>query len=379
MKRARRGDIDPFYVMEVMRAAEQRVAAGGEVLHLEVGQPSTSAPKGVIEAAHRALGDDVLGYTSAAGIEPLRRRIADHYADWYDIDVDPERVLVTVGASGAFVLAFLAAFDTGDRVVVPSPGYPCYRNALSALGVEVIDLPTSAATRFQPSPELLDELGPVDGLVLASPSNPSGTMLDADRLRAVVGWCGARGVRLVADEIYHGITYGLSAATALSFDERVVVVNSFSKYFSMTGWRLGWAIAPPDLLTAMTRLGQNVTISAPTLAQLAALAAFDCHPELQANVERYGMNRQVLLEGLPTAGIDRLAPADGAFYVYADVSSMTSDSQDLCARWLDELDVAVTPGIDFDPTRGHEFVRFSFAGSTSEMEEAIRRLRTWAS
>jgi len=204
-------------------------------------------------------------------------------------------------------------------------------------------------------------------------------MLDHDRLRAVVGWCGAHGVRLVADEIHHGITYGLSAATALSFDERVVVVNSFSKYFSMTGWRLGWAIAPPDLLTAMTRLGQNVTISAPTLAQLAALAAFDCHPELQANVERYGINRQVLLEGLPTAGIDRLAPADGAFYVYADVSSITSDSQALCARWLDELGVAVTPGIDFDPTRGHEFVRFSFAGSTAEMEEAVHRLRTWAS
>jgi aspartate/methionine/tyrosine aminotransferase len=384
MKRARRGDIDPFYVMEVMRAAEQRIAAGGEVLHLEVGQPSTPAPRGVIEAAHRALDDDLLGYTTAAGTEPLRRRIAAHYADWYDVDVDPERVLVTVGASGAFVLAFLAAFDAGDRVVVPSPGYPCYRNALSALGVEVIDLPTSAETRFQPSPELLDELGPVNGLVLASPSNPSGTMLGADDLRAVVDWCGARGVRMVADEIYHGITYGLPAATAASFDERVIVVNSFSKYFSMTGWRLGWAIAPPDLLTAMTRLGQNVTISAPTLAQLAALAAFDCHRELQANVERYAANRKVLLEGLPTAGIDRLAPVDGAFYVYADVSKLTDDSKAddsraLCTRWLDELGVAVTPGIDFDPARGHEYVRFSFAGATAEMEEAVCRLRAWAS
>ena len=375
---ARRARIEPFYVMEVMRAAEQRIAAGGEVLHLEVGQPSTSAPKGVIEAAHRALDDDVLGYTTAAGIEPLRRRIADHYRDWYGVEVDPDRVLVTVGASGGFVLAFLAAFDPGARVVVPSPGYPCYRNALTALGVEVVDLQTTEETRFQPSPELLEPLGPLDGLVLASPSNPSGTMLDHDHLSAVVEWCRDRGVRLIADEIYHGITYGESAATALSFDDGVVVVNSFSKYFSMTGWRLGWAISPPDLLTPMTRLGQNVTISAPTLSQLAALAAFDCHTELEANVERYAVNREVLLAGLPTAGLDRLAPADGAFYVYADVSSITDDSQSLCALWLDELGIATTPGIDFDRERGDRFVRFSFAGSTSDMEEAVRRLRDWA-
>jgi aspartate/methionine/tyrosine aminotransferase len=378
IKQSRRGEIDPFYVMEVMRAAEQRVAAGGEVLHLEVGQPSTPAPKAVIEAAHRALDDGVLGYTTAAGIEPLRIRIASHYFDWYGVEVDPDRVLVTVGASGGFVNAFLAAFDTGDRVVVPSPGYPCYRNALMALGVEVVDLATTEETRFQPSPELLDRLGPVDGLVLASPSNPSGTMLDSARLEAVVEWCTTNGVRLVSDEIYHGITYGEPASTALAYDEKVVVVNSFSKYFSMTGWRLGWAVAPPDLLGSMTRIGQNFTVSAPTLSQVAALVAFDCHPELQANVERYAVNRQVLREGLPTAGLNRLAPADGAFYMYADVSALTDDSQRLCASWLDELGIAATPGIDFDPTRGGQFVRFSFAGSTAEMEEAVDRLRGWA-
>ena len=294
------------------------------------------------------------------------------------MEVDPDRVLVTVGASGGFVNAFLAAFDAGDRVVVPSPGYPCYRNALIALGVEVVDLATTEETRFQPSPELLDRLGPVDGLVLASPSNPSGTMLDSTHLAAVVDWCVANGVRLVSDEIYHGITYGEPATTALAHDAGVVVVNSFSKYFSMTGWRLGWAIAPPDLLSSMTRIGQNFTVSAPTLSQVAALAAFDCHAELQANVERYAVNRQVLKEGLPTAGLDRLAPADGAFYMYADVSDITDDSQSLCSTWLDELGIAATPGIDFDPTRGHRFVRFSFAGSTSEMEEAVRRLRGWA-
>lgn len=374
---AARADVSPFYVMEVMRAAELRMAAGHEVLHLEVGQPSTPAPKGVIDAAHRALDEDVLGYTTAAGIEPLRRRVSAHYADWYGVTVDPDDVMFTVGASGAFVAAFMAAFDVGDRVVCPTPGYPCYRNALEILGCEVVDLPTTIETRFQPTVEQLEALGPVDGLVLSSPSNPTGTMLDADRMAEICAWCRAHDVWFVSDEIYHGITYGESAPTALAFDPDAIVVNSFSKYFSMTGWRLGWMITPDALRTALTRIGQNATIAAPTLSQLAAVAAFDCHPECEDNVARYARNREILLEGLPEAGLDRLAPADGAFYVWAQTDHLADDSQALCARWLDELGIAATPGIDFDPRDGHRFVRFSFAGSETDVAEAVARLRDW--
>ena len=381
LPQSRRSDISPFYVMEVMRAAEEREMAGGEVLHLEVGQPSTPAPAGVIRAAQVALDSDVLGYTTAAGLEALRRRLCEHYRSWYGAEVDPGRIVVTFGASGAFVLAFLAAFDAGDRVVVTTPGYPCYRNALQALNAEVVTLPTSAETRFQPSPELLEDLcrhtGSVDGLVLASPSNPSGTMLDGPSLAAVSGWCADHGVRLVADEIYHGITFDEPAPTALNLNSDALVVNSFSKYFSMTGWRLGWVVAPSDLVEPVRRLAQNFFISAPTVSQIAAVAAFDCHDELQANVARYATNRGVLLDGLPAAGIDRLAPSDGAFYVYAAVDHLAADSQALCRRWLDELGVAVTPGIDFDPAEGHRYARFSYAGATEDMAEAMRRLREW--
>jgi aspartate/methionine/tyrosine aminotransferase len=374
---AGRADIAPFYVMEVMRAAELRIASGHEVLHLEVGQPSTPAPRPVIEAAHRALDEDVLGYTTAAGIKPLRRRIAEHYLEWYGTAVDPEAVMLTVGASGAFVAAFMAAFEAGDRVVVPSPGYPCYRNALEVLGVEVVDLPTTRETRFQPTVAQLDVLGPVDGLVLSSPSNPTGTMLDVARMAEITTWCRDHDVWFVSDEIYHGITYGESAPTALQFDPDAIVISSFSKYFSMTGWRLGWLIAPPVLRTALTRIGQNLTIAAPTLSQLAAVAAFDSRDECEANIARYSRNRRMLLDGLPEAGIDRLAPADGAFYVWAQTDHLADDSQELCARWLDELGVAVTPGIDFDPANGHRFVRFSFAGAEADVAEAVARLRDW--
>lgn len=374
---ARRANVAPFHVMEVMRAAEMRIAEGHEVLHLEVGQPSTPAPRGVIDAAHEALDDDVLGYTTATGIEPLRRRIARHYRDWYGVEVDPGAVMVTVGASGAFVAAFMAAFDPGDRVAVPSPGYPCYRNALELLGVEVVDVPTTIETRFQPTVEQLDAQGPLDGLVLSSPSNPTGTMLDADRMAQITAWCRDNDVWFVSDEIYHGITYGESAPTARGFDPDAIVVNSFSKYFSMTGWRLGWLLAPDALRAALTRIGQNAIIAAPTLSQLAAVAAFDSHAECEANIARYARNRQVLLEGLPAAGIDRLAPADGAFYVWAQTDHLADDSQVLCARWLDELGVAATPGIDFDPVEGHRFVRFSFAGAEDDIVEAVGRLGAW--
>lgn len=369
-----RAAIAPFYVMEVMRAAEERIATGGEVLHLEVGQPSTAAPAGAREAAHRAIDRDVLGYTTAAGLPSLRARIARHYVDWYRVDVDPDAIVLTVGASGAFVSACMAAFDVGDRVVVPSPGYPCYRNALAALGAEVVDLPTTMASRFQPTAEQLDAVGPVSGLVVGSPSNPTGTMLDAERMASITAWCRDHDAWLVSDEIYHGITFGEPAPTALASDYDAIVVNSFSKYFSMTGWRLGWIIVPDILRGAVSRVAQNMTIAAPTVAQHAALAAFDSADELEANVARYAANREILLEGLRAAGFDRLAPADGAFYVWARVDHLSDDSQELCARWLDRLGIAATPGVDFDPREGHRYVRFSFAGSTDDITEAVARL-----
>ena len=357
-----------------MRAAEERAASGADVLHLEVGQPATPAPAGVIAAAHEALDSHVLGYTTAKGLPELRDRIATHYDDWYDVAVDPEQVLITTGASGAFVLAFLAAFDAGDRVVVPSPGYPCYRNMLGAFGVGVLDLPTTMATRFQPTPAVLEPLLPFDGLVVASPSNPAGTMIRQAELAELAAFCEANNVRLISDEIYHGITFGERAMTALATAPTSVVVQSFSKYFSMTGWRLGWIVAPKDLIDPIERLGQNLAIAAPTLAQVAACAAFDCHEELQANVARYRTNRQLLLDGLPEAGITSLAPADGAFYVYADVGHL-GDSQQLSAQWLDDLGIAATSGVDFDPTRGHNFLRFSYAGSTAEITAAVDKLK----
>ncbi len=376
---ADRAGISPFYVMEVMRAAELRLAEGKDVLHLEVGQPSTPAAPAVIAAAHRALDEEVLGYTTAAGIEPLRRRIAEHYEDWYDVEIDADSVLVTVGATGAFVAVFMAAFDPGDRVVVPSPGYPCYSNALQILGVEVVDLPTTIDTRFQPTVDQLESLGPVDGLILSSPSNPTGTMLDADSMKAITDWCRANDVWFISDEIYHGITYGQSAPTALQFDTDAIVINSFSKYFSMTGWRLGWVVAPKVLRTALTRINQNATISAPTLSQLAAVAAFDTHDVAGRRVADYATNREILLDGLRAAGIEKVAPADGAFYIWADVSHLTDDSQELGAQWLDELGIAATPGIDFDRDNGHRFMRFSFAGSAEDCREAMRRLEGWVS
>ncbi len=378
MKPSLRSDVPPFYVMEVMRAAEAREQAGGRVLHLEVGQPSTPAPAGVVAAAHRALDQDRLGYTGAAGIPPLRGRIARWYHERYGLDVEPDRVVVTTGASGSCVLTFLAAFDPGQRVGVLDPGYPCYRNDLLAFGIDVVSIPVGPDTSFRPTADVLDRAlaaaGGLDGLVVASPSNPTGTVLHDDDLAALVAWCEGNGVRLVADEIYHGITYGGPAPTVLAHTDDVIVLNSFSKYFSMTGWRLGWVVAPPPVAEAVERLAQSLTVAPPTLSQLAAVAAFDCTPELEANVERYRTNRAIVLDGLPAAGIDRLAPADGAFYVWAETSHLNPDSQELCRTWLDDLGIAATPGLDFDPARGHRYVRFSYAGASDDLTEAMALL-----
>ena len=378
LKVAKRGTIPPFIVMDVMRAANERAAGGGDVLHLEVGQPCTDAPAPVLETAREALGRELLGYTDAFGIEQLRRRIARHYAETYGVDVDPARVMVTTGSSGAFVLAFLAAFEAGDRVALASPGYPGYRNILKALDVEPVGLAVGPESNFQPTPEVLERAGErLDGLIIGSPSNPTGTMIHREGLEALVAYCRDKGIRLISDEIYHGITYGEAAETALAFTDDAVVINSFSKYFSMTGWRLGWMVMPEGLSRSMECLGQNLYISPPTLSQVAAVTVFDCTDELDANVRRYARNRELLLEELPKAGFDKLAPADGAFYIYADVARLTNDSLDFCQRMLSDTGVAATPGVDFDPERGSHYVRFCFAGPTEDMAEAARRLIDW--
>ena len=377
-KVATRGAIAPFIVMDVMRAANERAAAGGDVIHLEVGQPSGQAPARVLSAARAALDTHGIGYTEALGLPALRERIARHYRHAYGVSVAPETVAVTTGSSGAFLLAFLAAFDAGDRVAVAAPGYPAYRNILEALGIEVVAVPVGAASRWQLSVEVLEQVeGRLDGVVVASPSNPTGSMLSAHEVAQLATWCELKGIRLISDEIYHGITFGAPAGTAVGAGQHAVIVNSFSKYYAMTGWRLGWMVLPPDLVRAVECLAQNLFISPPTLSQIAAGAVFDCIDELDARVAVYKANRDVLLEELPKAGFTRLAPSDGAFYLYADVAELTNDSAEFCRRMLAETGIACTPGMDFDPYQGSRTLRFSFAGSTAEMVEAARRLQSW--
>jgi aspartate/methionine/tyrosine aminotransferase len=369
--------VAPFIVMDVMRAANARRAQGHDIVHLEVGQPSTPAPQGALRAAQAALLGDRLGYVEAFGIPALRERIAQHYRAAYGLDLPVERVVVTPGSSGGFLLSFLAAFDVGDRVALAAPGYPAYRNILAALGLQPVDLPTTADHNFQPTVELLRQAGKLDGLIVASPSNPTGTTVSPAELRALAEYCTSHGIRLISDEIYHGIVYEGETATAAALSDSAIVINSFSKYFSMTGWRVGWMVLPADMLRAVECLSQNMFISTTTISQHAALAAFDCGEELDGHVRRYRANRDLLLDGLPSAGLDRLTAANGAFYIYADVSHLTNDSPDFCRRMLLEAGVACTPGLDFDTARGNGTLRISFAGATEEMAEAVRRLRAW--
>jgi aspartate/methionine/tyrosine aminotransferase len=364
--------------MDILRAANKRQSERGDVLHLELGQPATGAPQRVIDAAKRALDDNLLGYTEAFGIGSLRQKISDYYRLTQSLVVDPDRIVVTTGSSGGFVLAFLAAFDPGDRVALAAPGYPGYRNILLALGIEPVSVPTGPENRFQPTPELLDRVeGELDGLIIASPSNPAGTMLGEAEVRALADYCSERGIRLVSDEIYHGVTYGMKGISAARFNDESIIVNSFSKYFAMTGWRIGWMIVPTDLIRSIECLAQNLFISPPTLSQMAAEAAFDCAEELDRNVARYAHNRDLLLTALPAAGFDRLAPADGAFYIYADIAHLTNDSEAFCRRLLDETGIALTPGTDFDPDRGKAYLRVSYSGDTGDISEAMTRLKGW--
>ncbi|MCR8723436.1 pyridoxal phosphate-dependent aminotransferase [Frigidibacter sp. ROC022] len=372
MRNSRRGEVDPFIVMDVLRAARQAEAAGRRIAHLEIGQPGFPAPKGALAALGEAMQSGALGYTEALGLPALRARIARLYRDRYGIELNPERVIVTAGSSAGFLLAFTALFDAGEKVGLGLPGYPSYRHILKALSLEPVGIETSAQTRYQPVPEELPE--GLAGLIVASPGNPSGTMLDRDALGGLLDWAAANGTAFVSDEIYHGIDYGFRPVSALELTDDAWVINSFSKYWSMTGWRVGWMVVPEAQVRRVERLAQNLFICAPHASQVAALAALDCDDEAQANLAVYAANREMLLDRLPGMGFDRIAPPDGAFYIYADVSEMTRDSRAFAAEILDRADVALTPGLDFDPGRGARFLRFSYAAGTEEIAEGLDRL-----
>ena len=377
---SKRSDVPPFIVMDVMAQAAAIEAKGGRVIHMEVGQPFHPAPATALAAARAALDVGRFGYTEALGIPSLRARIARHYGDTYGLALDPARVVVTTGSSGGFILAFLALFEPGDRVALANPGYPPYRHILSALGCEPVLIETSAATRWALTGKALiaaHREKPLKGVIVASPANPTGTMMDADHLAQLIAVAEAEGIRVISDEIYHGLDYAFAAETAANVSERAVVINSFSKYFCMTGWRVGWMVVPPSMLRAVERLQQNLAISVPALSQIAAEAAFDGRAEMEAVKHGYEENRRILTAGLPKVGLDKFLPVDGAFYLYADVSRFSNDSLDFAKRMLNEAGVAATPGIDFDPVNGHNFLRFCYAGSAQEMHEAVERMGNW--
>lgn len=374
-----RSDVPPFMVMDVMAAAARIEAAGGHVIHLEVGQPAAPAPQTALDAARAGL-DGRIGYTDALGVPSLRARIARYCGERYGADVDPARIMITTGSSGGFILAFLAMFAPGARVAVANPGYPPYRHILTALGCEPVLIPLSAETRWAMTGEALlaeHRRRKLDGLLIASPANPTGTMLDVAALAHLIRTAEDAGIRVISDEIYHGLDYAFPAETASNISADAVVINSFSKYFCMTGWRVGWMALPEDLVRPAERLQQNLAISVPELSQIAAEAAFDGRDEMEEVKRGYERNRAILTKGLPRAGLDRFLPTDGAFYLYADISEYSDNSADFAARLLNEAHVAATPGVDFDPVDGRRFIRFSYAGSEADMREAVERIGTW--
>ncbi|MEY9884827.1 pyridoxal phosphate-dependent aminotransferase [Bradyrhizobium sp. USDA 329] len=377
---SRRSDVPPFMVMDVMAAAARIEAAGGRVIHMEVGQPAAGAPRTAIAAAHAALQAGRIDYTSALGIPSLRERIARHYRDTYGCDVSPERIVVTTGSSGGFILAFLSMFEPGDRVAVTVPGYPPYRHILTALGCEPALIETTNETRHALTGEALIAAhgkAPLKGVLVGSPANPTGTMMSREALAGLIAAAEDAGIRFISDEIYHGLDYAFPAVTAAALSEHALVINSFSKYFCMTGWRVGWMVVPEILVRPIERLQQNLSISVPSLSQIAAEAAFDGAAEMEEIKHGYQENRRILIDGLPKAGLTRFLPADGAFYLYADVSDFTSDSFEFAKQMLEQARVAATPGLDFDPIHGRSFIRFSYARSPDEMREAVDRIAEW--
>jgi aspartate/methionine/tyrosine aminotransferase len=375
-----RSDVPPFMVMDVMAAAARIEAAGGRVIHMEVGQPASPAPTPAIAAARAALETARLGYTEMLGIPSLRARIARHYRESYGIDLDPTRIAVTTGSSAGFIMAFLALFEPGDRVAVALPGYPPYRHILSALGCQPVALEITQATRWAITPDMLiaaHRKAPLKGVLVASPANPTGTMMTGEALRDLIEAAESEGIRFISDEIYHGLDYAFAAETVAGMSDNALIINSFSKYFCMTGWRIGWMVLPESLIRTVERLQGNLSISVPTISQIAAEAAFDGRAEMEAVKHGYEENRRILLEGLPKAGIKQILPVDGAFYLYADVSRFCDDSLDFAKRMLEETHVAITPGVDFDPIEGRHFIRFCYAGSSAEMHEAVERIGNW--
>lgn len=376
MKTSSRSAVDPFIVMDVAQAAARAEAAGRHIIHMEIGQPGNPAPRAAHDALAGALAADApLGYTVALGLPGLRAGIALLYGDWYGVDLDPSRVIVTAGSSGAFVLAFTALFDTAARVGVSEPGYPSYRQILKALAMTPVGVPTHAAAGHRMGPG--DVHDTLDGLIVASPANPTGTILDRAGLGALVDTCASKSIALISDEIYHGLHFTDRATSALELTDDVIVVNSFSKYFCMTGWRVGWMVVPPDMVRTVERLAQNLFICPPHASQVAAIGALAGRAEAEAVRGSYAENRRLLLDGLPRAGFDRIAPPDGAFYIYADVSHLTDDSLAFARDILDVAGVAVTPGLDFDPVRGHGTLRFSYAAATADIREGLARLTAY--
>lgn len=377
-----RGNVPPFMVMDVMAAAARIEADGGNVIHMEVGQPAAPAPRTAIAAARAALDIGRIDYTAALGIPSLRRRIAQHYSETYATDIDPARIVITTGSSGAFVLSFLSMFEAGDRVAMTIPGYPPYRHILSALGCEPVLIETTSATRHALTGEMLLDAHsktPLKGVLVASPANPTGTMMTREAMSDLIAAADSAGIRFVSDEIYHGLDYAFPAVTAAQLSPDAMVINSFSKYFCMTGWRVGWMVVPERLVRSVETLQQNLSISVPTLSQIAAEAAFDGRDEMEAIKHGYEVNRRILINGLPKVGLTEFLPADGAFYLYADVSKFTNDSFAFAKEMLQQAHVAATPGIDFDPVHGKSFVRFSYARSTAETTEAVARISRWLS
>jgi len=380
LKASKRGEVAPFIAMDVFAKAKAMEAAGRSVIHLKLGQPSTGLPRAAADRLTGAMTKDPLGYTEARGTQDVREAIANHYDQRYGVSVDPASVMMTMGSSGGFLLAFLAAFDPGDRIALAVPAYPPYVQVIRSLGLIPVPVPVGPAERFQPTLEQIKALSPQpDGLLLASPANPTGTALSAERFDALMAYCAEAGIRPICDEVYHGLEYGDPCATAAGAPGGPIVINGFSKYFCMTGWRLGWMIMPDDLSQAIERLGQSLFISAPTPAQEAAVHVFGCTDELDENLRRYAANRAVLLDGLPRAGFGDIAPADGAFYLYADISGLAGDSLAFCDDVLETTGVSMTPGIDFDPDRGRSYVRISYAGAEADVTEGLARLTQWAS
>lgn len=380
MPSARSAGVSPFIVMDVISQAAAIERSGGSVVHLEVGQPGHPAPRAAREAAGKALAAGRVAYTEALGMMGLRERIARHYRDWHGVSLDPARAVVTTGSSGGFLLAFLSMFDVGQRVAIAAPGYPAYRNILAAVGLEVVEIPTGADTRYALSPEAVAAAHarkPLAGVLAMSPANPTGVVMSPDSLRALAESCRQLGIWFISDEIYHGLTYGAPARTALEFDQDAVIINSFSKYFCMTGWRVGWMVVPDRLVRPIERLQQNLSISVPYLSQVAAEAAFDGQEEMELVRQGYARNRDILMNELPKLGLGGFMPVDGAFYIYTDVSALTNDSMDFCRRALTQAGVAITPGRDFDTVEGDRFVRLSFAGPEADMHEGLKRLRAW--